>query len=94
MNKAMSTKAKIKDAILLVMKAWAKLGRPEFDAMWNGYTSLQDELSYAEITPSLREIKAAMKELSKEGKVKMVQLYSSAGKMAGSGWILEEYKED
>lgn len=59
----------------------------EFEAYWFGYEALKDQLHENGIVADVKEIKAAMKELSKQNKVELKETYDNEWRLCGRGWF-------
>jgi regulator of replication initiation timing len=59
----------------------------EFEAYWFGYEALKDQLHENGIVAEIKEIKSAMKDLSKQNKVELKETYDNEWRLCGSGWF-------
>jgi hypothetical protein len=59
----------------------------EFEAYWFGYEALKDQLHENGIIADNKEIKSAMKELSKQNKVELKETYDNEWRLCGRGWF-------
>lgn len=73
--------------ILQIMKENWTCKTGTFDAFWYGYEALSDCLYDKGIDVSISNLKKAMKELSKQGKVELKPTYDYDFKFSGRGWF-------
>jgi hypothetical protein len=59
----------------------------EFEAYWFGYNALKDQLHENGIVSEIKEIKQAMKDLAKQGKVELKETYNDEWVLSGRGWF-------
>lgn len=59
----------------------------DFEAYWFGYDELKDQLHENGIIAEVKNIKTAMKDLSKQGKVELKETYNDEWMLAGRGWF-------
>jgi hypothetical protein len=59
----------------------------EFEAYWFGYEALKDQLHENGIAAEIKEIKQAMKDLSKQDKVELKETYNDEWVLSGRGWF-------
>jgi hypothetical protein len=65
---------------------WGNCGG-EFEAYWFGYDALKDQLHENGIVSEIKEIKQAMKDLAKQGKVKLKHTFNDEWVLSGRGWF-------
>ena len=59
----------------------------EFEAYWFGYFNLKDQLYENGIVSKIKDIKLAMKDLSKQNKVELRPTYNDEWLLSGRGWF-------
>jgi hypothetical protein len=59
----------------------------EFEAYWFGYDALKDQLHENGIVSEIKEIKLAMRDLSKQDKVELKETYNDEWVLSGRGWF-------
>jgi len=59
----------------------------EFEAYWFGYDELKDQLHENGIMSEIKDIKLAMKDLSKQNKVELRPTYNDEWVLSGRGWF-------
>lgn len=78
----------IQNSILEVLKSWENPIHGEFDAMWNGYGSLLDEIKEKGHAISLYGLKKEMKSLRQKGYVELQPTYDSDYNLCGKGYFI------
>jgi hypothetical protein len=81
------TKPMLCNGILEIMRDNWTLNTGSFDAFWYGYEALKDclwEKGIRDVT--IKDLKQAMKELSKQGLVKLKPSYDVDYTLSGHGW--------
>ena len=74
--------------ILEILRSdWGNLTIGEFEAYWFGYDALKDQLSENGIVSEIKDIKLAMKDLSKQNKVALRPTYNDEWVLSGRGWF-------
>ena len=71
------------DNLLKVLVKWKDNCSNGFDGFWFGYSALSDETGI-----SINVLKERMKELKKQGMVKLKPTYDNDYRLNGSGWFL------